>query len=342
MKAYRFVIAAALSAHLHAHGQQMSMPPSEMDYPGAHPERAFVAMEPYVLNIMGTLTPSDLGGAPRTHDFSGVAPFVNPQTRASDPWMLQAWDVELTRKARQAARSLDVEYMDITNDGIPGRVTKAGFDGEPATLLRYVAGDGITHEKGRSQLNSWAVPPRTHVRWDLEVAFGQADGKNDWHLTPPASWIDNGKEWVLVPGASPVLFWQLRLLRKSTQPAMAAHVDTDPKDPAKLSIYFTQKSGENTPAEIGRVHGVPRHTRVPISIEAFLDERDGTEGGKGLLHIRVNGQLVVEKAGPTLSPGADEHSWQLDAYLWNEPQPYKYTRSVYLKTAKMVVFPAGQ
>lgn len=342
MKIPSFIIAAALTLPLHALGQEMSMPASEMDYPGAHPTRAFVAMEPYVINIMGSARRIDLGGAARTHDFSGNVSFVNPATRAADPWLLQAWHPTFAASFNPPlGGSYDLEHQRITNDGIPGRVAKATFKGEPATMVRYNAGDSITEGKCRSQLNSWPVPPRTRVRWELDVAFGQGDGQNDWQLTPPASWVNNGKAWVLAPEASPVLFWQLRLLKLSTHPALAAHVDTDSKDPGKLSLYFTQMSGEDAPAEIGRVNGIPRHTPVSIVIEAFLDEREAAEGGKGLLHIWVNGRLVVEKAGPTLTPGAAEHSWQLDAYLWNEARPYRHTRSVFWRTARMVVFPAS-
>lgn len=322
----------------------MKMPDSEMNYPGARADRAFVATEPYVLNIMGSMTPSSLEGAPRTHDFSGGAPFVNPATGKADPWMIQAWDPAFAASFDPPLSGThDLENPQITNAGFPGRVDKRVINGEAVTMVRYNAGDGITEGKDRSQLNSWAVPPRTHVRWELEVAFGNADGVNDWTLTPPGSWIFDGTDWVLTPQASPVLFWQLRLKGLSIHPALAAHVDTDATDPTKLMILFAQKrSDADSPVEIARVNGIPRHTQIPIVIEAFLDERQTAQGGKGMVQIWVGNKLVVEKAGPTLSPGRGEHSWQLDAYLWNEARPYRYTRSVFWKTARMIVFPAKE
>jgi hypothetical protein len=306
----------------------LSMPNSEMDYPGASANSAFVAKEPYVINIQGTMVTIPLWGASRRNDFSGNAPFVNPETGKIDPAQIQAWDSVFATSFRPPLPgSYSLNGSQITNLGFPGRVDKQTINGSAVTMVRYNAGDGITEGKCRSQLNAYAVPPRTHVRWELEVAFGNPDGVNDWVLTPAE--------------ASPVLFWQMHSMNQ-TNPPLAANVDTDESDPTKLTITFFQRVGTAAkPMEIARVNGISRYTMVPIVIEAFLDERATADGGKGLLQISVDNKLVLEKEGPTLAAGTNPHWWALAMYLWNDALPSQYTRASFWKTAKMIVFPVS-
>ncbi len=306
----------------------LQMPDSEINYPGASANGAFIATEPYVVNIQDTQVTIPLWGSARSNDFSGNTPFVNTQTGKSDAAQIQAWDpVFAASFTPPLSGSYNLNVSQITNDGFPGRVDKQTVNDSPVTMVRYNAGDNITEGKCRSQLNAFAIPPRTHVRWDLEVAFGNADGINDWVLTPT--------------GASPVLFWQMHSMNQSNPP-LAANVDTDANDASKLMVTFFQRVGTATaPKEIGRVNGISRNTMVPIVIEAFLDERSIEEGGKGLLQISVNNTLTIEKAGPTLALGTKPHWWSMDMYLWNEPLPYPYSRASFWKTARMLVFPIG-
>ncbi len=306
----------------------LPMPDSETTYPGASADSPFVAMEPYQVNIQGTQVTIPLWGSARTHDFSGAMPFINTQTGKADAAQIQAWDpVFAASFTPPLSGSYNLNVGQITNAGFPGRADKQTVNNDPVTMVRYNAGDNITEGKCRSQLNAFAIPPRTHVRWELEVAFGNADGVNDWVLTPT--------------GASPVLFWQMHSMNQSNPP-LAANVDTDANDASKLMVTFFQRVGTATaPKEIGRVNGIPRNTMVPIVIEAFLDERATEQGGKGLLQISVNNTLVIEKAGPTLALGTKPHWWSMDMYLWNEPLPYPYTRASFWKTAKFFVFPIG-
>ncbi|WP_292433597.1 fibronectin type III domain-containing protein, partial [Methylobacter sp.] len=179
----------------------------------------------------------------------------------------------------------------------------------------------------RSQLNAYAIPPRTHVRWELEVAFGNPDGRNDWTLTPS--------------GTSPVLFWQIHSMNQH-YPPLAANVDTDSSDPTKLMITFMQRVGTAASStEICKIKGIPRHKMVPIVIDAFLDERSNSNGGKGFLQIWVDNTLAVEKAGPNLASGPNPHWWTFGVYLWNQKQAYNQTRAAFWKTAKMMVFPVS-
>jgi hypothetical protein len=193
-------------------------------------------------------------------------------------------------------------------------------------MVRYNAGDGITAGKCRTQVNSYPIPPRTHVRWELEVAFGADDAENTWVLTPPME--------------SRVLFWQV----KSTvpgNPSMQAVVDTDSNDPTKsLSITFLRKGGRAAGfTHVGRVNGIPRNTLVPITIEAFLDERETADGGKGRMKVWVSGIAVGDVVGPTLTWGQGVHNWSMDMYLYSEPRPYRYTRASFWKVARMFVYP---
>lgn len=298
----------------------LTIPDSQEYYAGASSTKPFVAMEPYVLNIQGIYTTySSLSKISRTNDFSGSTPFVNATTGKTDPAQFQYWDAV-------SNKSVNLNGDQITNAGVAGRVDKRRNQmGDNLTMVRYNAGDGITAGKCRTHINTYAVPPRTHARWDLNVAFGSGEPENNWTLT--------------TSGSSPVLFWELK---SSTQgnPPLAAIVDTDSYDATKLMIFFSQRVGTATsPTRIAEVHGLSRNTFISIAIEAFLDERATSIGGKGALKISVNNAVIKESTGPTLALGTGTHSWSMAMYLYNEAVPYKYTRASFWKTAKMFVFP---
>lgn len=263
---------------------------------------------------MGVMTDVPFG-LPRRFDFSGDVPFINPTTGVMDPVGIQAFDPV-------AGRSRHNEAATNSNVGLPGRVEKR--DG--ATMVRYNAGDGITAGKARTQLNGWPVPPRTHVRWELEVALGANDRENEWVLSPP--------------GESPVLIWQVKS-PAGTNPSMAAAVDTDPEDPTNsLVLSFFLKGGKASRInKVATVHGIPRNSFTPIVVEAFLDEREIAEGGKGRMKVWVNGIMVGNAVGPTLTWGTAPHDWALDVYLYNDAAPYRHTRASFWKTARMFVYP---
>ena len=304
----------------------LPMPNSQISYPGASATNAFVAREPYVVNIQGTMVTVSLWGSSRGNDFSGNMPFVNAATGHTDPAQIQAWN-PVFAATFSPILSGDYNLNDdtITNTGFPGRVDKETINGTPVTMVRYNAGDGTTQGHPRSQLLSYPVPPRTHVRWDLNVAFGNADGINNWTLN--------------ATGQTPVLFWQLYSMNQSNPP-LAANVDTDSNDPTKLMITFFQRVGTATqPTQIGVVNGLSPNTMVSIVIEAFLDERPTANGGQGLLQISVNNTMAVQLAGPNLSTGTNTHWWDMAMYSWNENASSPYTRASFWQTARMIVFP---
>ncbi|MDO8412875.1 MAG: hypothetical protein Q7S51_03675 [Gallionellaceae bacterium] len=297
----------------------VTIPESDEYYPGA--SLAFTAIEPYTLNIQGTPTTYTLWGFPRSYDFSGKVDFVNSQTGKADP-------------AQFLYNGTIVNGDQITNAGVAGRIEKrTNQAGEKVTMVRYLANDDITGGACRTQLSAYAIPPRTHVRWDLKVAFGGVDEtENNWNLT--------------TSGISPVLFWQVKS-SLPTNPPLSAIVDTDSLDASKLMIFFSLMVGNATsPVRIAEVHGLSRYTQIPIVIEAFLDERpnppDGV--GKGALKIWVNNLLITDMATPTLQTGTVDtplptHNWHMNMYLYKQTSKYLHTRASFWKTAKMIVFP---
>jgi hypothetical protein len=315
-----FLLAMMLAAIGVSRGGQCAilnddMPASEVSYAGGSSAHPFTATEPYVIDVMGSNRLVPLYGASRSYDFSGDVPFVNPVTGVADAGSFQGWDPVLGASRNLLGR-------DMTDEGLPGRVEKRNG----MTMVRYNAGDGITAGKCRTQVNSYPIPPRTHVRWELEVAFGSHDTENAWVLTPPMK--------------SRVLFWQV----KSTvlgNPSMQAVVDTDASDPTRsLSITFLRKGGRaKSFARIARVTGIPRNTLIPIVIEAFLDERETGDGGKGRMKVWVNGVVVGDVIGPTLTWGHGVHNWSMDMYLFSEAKPYRYTRASFWRVARMYVYP---
>lgn len=312
----------------------VTIPPSGIHYPGASDTEPFTAIPPYVINIQGVNKTIDLGSYSRGFNFSGPKPFVNPATGVTDASSIQAWDPIFANSFNPPLEDDYILYGDnFTNAGFPGRVDKRTVQGQETTMVRYNAGDGTTWGTPRSKLNSFPVPPRTHVKWRLNVAFGNPDGYNDWVLTPTTQWI-NGE---IKPGSCPVLFWQLRS-NNATNPALSANVDTDNLDPSRLMITFSQRTGTATKStDIGVKHGLLRHTFIVIDIEAFLDERSG---GKGALKIWVDGSLVVDKLGETLKTGIYEHAWSIDSYLWSyEGVSSPYTRAAFFRAAKFYVYP---
>jgi hypothetical protein len=86
------------------------------------------------------------------------------------------------------------------------------------------------------------------------------------------------------------------------------------------------------------VYGVPRNVEVPIVIEAFLDEREPTDGGAGQHRVWVRDQLIVDAIGPNLQWGQTTYRWSMSMYLFKEQAPVPYSRASFWKVARMLVY----
>jgi hypothetical protein len=307
---------------------QTAFPVSEQNYSGASSSKPFIAIPGDQLFINGGFPPLNVLGKIRSYDFGGDIPFLNVYTGAPDPYILQGWNKETGSVA-------NLDYNTIKKEGLVGHIEKQG----DRLMVQTEQGDGMLGSSGKTFLISYPVPPRTHIRWEMDVAFGDAN-----------------KEWeLLIPGTQPVNFWELKspALIKA---AFSVNVDTDVSDPQKLSLTFLRAIpvfvngvDKSTVAEILVVHNIDRHASVPIIIEAFLDERTTAEG-KGRLRFTVNGVQYNDSFLPTLVPYKEGigdqnnvHTIQIGAYTYNEKSaPVSHTRATFWKTARLFVYPLGR
>ena len=137
-------------------------------------------------------------------------------------------------------------------------------------------------------------------------------------------------------GMAPATLWQI----KSTDlpPTVVMAVDTDPRDPSKLELIFDARLDPAKPSiRLGQLGGLDPLRDFAVYIEAMLDERRIVQAGQGYLRITVNGQLVVDRWGPTLQAVAGlPYHWSLAMYLYANSTPLTMDRFVYFKTARMV------
>jgi hypothetical protein len=360
--------AAVAAAPTPTPNPQAPFPDSEISYvPEASfdPSKAFTATLPYQLCINGKIStqPPTFYYQPRTFDFGGAAPFINPKTGVNDPYLIQAWNP--TSAKHENYYGSGHPYA-IPAGGFPEHIEKRpdpiidpanpNAPKETVLMIRTVKGDGVPKpgngvtvgDPVRSQLVSYPIPPRTHARWDLSIAFGDGgqseNGKNAWIVTQSSA-------------GHPVLFWQLKSAAQGSPP-LSAIVDTDPdpKHPGKLALTFWRTTGPKIDNIVTRgkllvVENISPGTYIPITIEAFLDERDTTPAatipptpaGKGRIRIAAGGQ-TVDFIGPTLARGDLEHSMDIGAYAYFDKSTaadYKseYTRATFWKAARMVVYP---
>ena len=119
---------------------------------------------------------------------------------------------------------MNLDYKTITNAGLEDHIYKQG----DSLVIKTLYGDGLVNSNpgasGKSFLISYPIPPRTHVRWEMDVAFG--DAENEWQL--------------LTPNTRQVSFWEIKS-PALVKPSLSADVDTDPGNPGKLAISATTK-----------------------------------------------------------------------------------------------------
>lgn len=272
--------------------------------------RVFSASSPYSVAVNGRVVPVNIGGRPRYFDFSGERAFVNPTTGVSDIAAINAASANSTAVILGSDR--------ITNAGVPGRV----FKNNGKTILRYVAGDAPVAGKCRSQMATYPVPAQQRFLFDFALQFGEFAGGHEWHLTPA--------------GESPAVIWQMKA--PGVQPSMAIVVDSDPNNPEGLVLYFARKSGlAKSATRIGNPIRLGRNMPLRILMDTYLDEREISGGGRGYWRVWINGQRVLDVFGPTLSAAASEpHQWFMNLYMFNNPDPVPFNRSVLWKKARML------
>jgi len=118
-----------------------------------------------------------------------------------------------------------------------------------------------------------------------------------------------------------VTIWQLKA--PDANPSLLLAVDTESAASGTVNLVFARRGGgASTTARIAEVGGVSRFKNQRLVMEAFLDEREISVGGKGYWRAWLNDALVVDSFGPTLSSKAnDPHQWFLATYLFNDPLP---------------------
>ncbi|WP_367025648.1 hypothetical protein ABZN20_14105 [Methylococcus sp. ANG] len=272
----------------------------------------FVASDPYDIIVGSQTQRIDLSGKPRTFDFGGSVPFVNPNIGIADFDTINYWDAA-------AGKAKVINGWNVTDAGIPGRVFKTnGY-----TAVGYKAGDGVVEGTLRTQLNSVYIPSRRRFVWDLSVRFGGAD------LT---------KSWTFMPNdVHPATIWQVK--PDSSPPSLIMELDTDPANGQRLSLSFYARNfaqGKND--DVGSIGGLLPQQDINVVIDAFLDERTAASGGQGYFKAWVNGTLVANVVRQTLVPNATSpHLWSMGMYLWNDTTPLQFDYFGYWKRARMIV-----
>ena len=273
-----------------------------------------MASPPYSVLVNGVSRPVNLGGIARYHNFAGIDSLINPISGKPDIATVLAGD-------QNSIRLWQGVYSDaaIPSDGIPGRVELS----QGRTMLAYRAGDFPVAGKCRTQISSFATPARKKVFWALDFVLGDSVKGNGWPFFPT--------------GTHPVTVWQLKA--PNSLPSLGISVDTSPQDLDSLSLIFGRRGGSavNT-SRIAQVDGLRRFQPINVVMEAYLDERDVSARGQGYWRVWVNGNLVVDSYGPTLSAFATEpHQWFLAIYLYNDPQPLLESWVSFWSQARLLV-----
>lgn len=284
--------------------------------------KVFTATPPYYVEskagnrrvVLGMYGTND--DVPRSHDF--VAPLVNKATGHTDVLTVQTTVlvngkpsfVNLSdHSAPRASQALSTGRYELRNDGLH---------------LAYLANDPASSEKLRTQVNSWPIPTRRLLSWDLSVRFAGETAGERWPLTKFA--------------ASPVLIWQLK--SDPGFPPMGMLVDVDPENPSRaLQLTFFQRDS-NVQAYSRRwiVGGLDPNVYNDIVIQAVPDDRESSEGGIGWLKVWINKNLVVSTSGRNLIPGLPElNRWAFGLYMTAESEPSPLPRYSNWRRARMLV-----
>lgn len=286
--------------------------------------QTFVATPPYSVQTITGLKSVPLipyGGkqeVPRTHDF--VSAFVNPANQRPNALTVQTPIV--VNGALQFVNLHEVSTPPLTAQGSPGRASLENG----ALKLAYFANDPASSEKLRTQVNSYAIPTRRKLTWDLSFKFGGDQPGEAW---PTVKYT-----------TSPVLIWQV-IQNIRGFPPLVLMVDTDPADSNKLMLILAWR-GTNTQTYTNRwtVAGINKNQYYDVVIQSSLDDRESPRGGQGQLRMWVNGQMAADLNQRTLYPDLeDTYRWAIAIYQTNEPSPIALNRVMKWRRARMMVTP---
>jgi hypothetical protein len=188
--------------------------------------------------------------------------------------------------------------------------------------ISYFANDPPSGEKCRVMVNSWPVPTRKMLTWDLSFKLGGGTLAEAWPVTQAT--------------VTPTLLWQVKA--DPGFPSMGFFVDTSSEDKSKIQLTFFQRSGNvwfNDFRWI--VPDLPRDQSINVVIQANLDDRDAADN-QATLRVWINGRLIADRVGRNLIQGiADPHRWAFGVYLTSESTAIAQTRITVWKRARMLV-----
>lgn len=252
----------------------------------------------------------------RSHDF--VTPLVNPSTNRTSVMTLQT--TALVNKVPTFTNISDISTPSAAKADTTGRF---GLDAQGNLRMAYLANDPPSGEKLRTQVNSWPIPTRRQLTWDLSVRFAGSGAGETWPHTKFT--------------ASPALIWQLK--SDPGFPPLGILVDVDPENPTKaLQLTFFQRL-HNVSAYSRRwiAGGIDPNAFNDIVIQAVPDDRDAVEGGIGSLKVWLNGKLFAEAGGRNLIANLpDVNRWCFGIYLVAEATPSPISRYLTFRRARML------
>lgn len=250
--------------------------------------------------------------------FDFVRPIINPETNRTNALTLQM--PVLTSNGMQFVNVSDASTPRASN-AIPGqRINFA--NGE--LKVGYLANDPPSGEKCRTMINSWPVPTRRTLTWDLSFKLGGYTASEAWPVTKATQ--------------TPTLLWQLKA--DPGFPSMGFFVDTSSEDASKIQLTFFQRSTNQSFNDFRWViPDLPRDKPIDVVIQANLDDRDAP-ANQGTLRVWVNGKLVADRIGRNLVQGiSDPHRWAFGVYLTSESYAVPQSRVTIWRRARMLVNP---
>lgn len=279
----------------------------------------FTAQPPYYVQTKDTLKRVKLGiygtGDDVARGFDFVSPIINPATNRTNALTLQT-PIQNANGTMSFLNVSDGSTPKASNL-LPGR--RIDYANGLLTV-GYQSGDPASPDKCRVMVNSWPVPTRTTLTWDLSFKLGTAT--QPWPLTKPT--------------VSPTLLWQLKA--DPGHPSMGFFIDTSPANIANLQLTFFQRR-QNLWGNDMRwvIPDVKRGEEINMVIQAVLDDRsDPYSSGK--LKVWINGKLLFERVGRNLIQDLpDVHRWAFGVYLMAESVPSPTSRVTVWKRARMLV-----